>query len=87
MLLTSRALLSKHPTPALVFATIAIEVGLKVILLKPIVYGLVHDTSAAGLITDLAIGHGVDRCDRAPFATARFGPTYALPWLELHLHM
>jgi hypothetical protein len=33
----------------------------KVVLLKPIVYGLVHDASAAGLITELAVGHGGER--------------------------
>lgn len=60
-LIESRNLLIDHPAPALVFATIAIEVGVKMVLLKPIVYGLVHDISAAGLITDLAIGHGGDR--------------------------
>ena len=57
----SRVLLAEHPTASLVFATIAIEVGTKVVLLKPIVYGLVHDASAAGLITDLAIGHTGER--------------------------
>jgi hypothetical protein len=57
----SRALLPEHPSAALVFGTTAIEVGLKVVLLKPIVYGLVHDASTAGLITDLAVSHGADK--------------------------
>src|SRR5437867_7551263 len=57
----SRVLLPEHPSAALVFGTTAVEVGLKVVLLKPIVYGLVHDTSAAGLITDLAVSQGGDK--------------------------
>lgn len=57
----SGVLLAEHPSAALVFAATAVEVGLKVVLLKPIVYGLVHDSSAAGLITDLAVGHGGDK--------------------------
>lgn len=39
----------------LIFSAIAVEVGLKVTLLKPIVFGLVHAESTASLITDLAI--------------------------------
>lgn len=51
-----------NPTVCLLFAVIAMEVGLKATLLKPIVYGLVHDESAASLITDLTISHtGMDR--------------------------
>ena len=42
-------------------AVIAIEVGIKTALLKPIVFGLVHDASAASLITDLVIGHAGDK--------------------------
>jgi len=58
----SRALLAAHPTAALVFAVSAIEVGLTNVLLKPIVYGLIHSESAAGLITELTLGHkGLDR--------------------------
>ena len=38
------------------------EVGLKAILLKPIVHGLVHAESVASLITDLTVSHtGMDR--------------------------
>ncbi|MBM3744974.1 MAG: hypothetical protein FJW34_04165 [Acidobacteria bacterium] len=57
----SRALLANHPSAALVFAATAVEVGLKVVLLKPVVYGLVHDVSAAGLITDLTVRNGGDK--------------------------
>lgn len=42
--------------------TTTIEVGLKVALLKPVVYGLVHNQSVADLVSDLAIKHnGLDR--------------------------
>lgn len=51
----ARSLLHQHPTPALVLAAIAIEAGLKQVLLRPIVSGLVHSESAASLITDLAL--------------------------------
>ena len=56
-LVESRSLLRSHPTAALVFAASATEVSLKEVLLKPVVYGLVHSESAAGLIAELALGH------------------------------
>jgi hypothetical protein len=50
------------PTVGLLFAAVAIELGLKALLLKPIVYGLVHQDAAASLITDLATSYtGFDR--------------------------
>lgn len=49
----ARALKTLHPDAALVFAVIAIEVGLKTTLLKPILHGLVNIDSAAVLITSL----------------------------------
>ena len=58
----ARMLLPDHPTAAFVFAATAIEVAVKGVLLKPIVYGLVHSDSAAGIITDMVIAHtGFDR--------------------------
>jgi hypothetical protein len=60
-LIEARALLPEHPSAALLLGAAAVEVGLKVVLLKPIVYGLVHDASAASLITDLAVSHGGDK--------------------------
>lgn len=51
----ARNLLSQHPTAAHIFAAIAIELGLKVTMLKPVVYGLVHSESVAGIIADLVI--------------------------------
>jgi len=51
----ARKLLPVHPGAALVLAAVAMELGIKTVLLKPVVYGLVHEESAASLITDLAI--------------------------------
>ena len=50
------------PTASLVLYTTSIELGLKVALLKPVVYGLVHNESVADLVSDLAVKqNGVDR--------------------------
>ncbi|MDN0084484.1 hypothetical protein QU487_17240 [Crenobacter sp. SG2305] len=58
----AETLLDKSPSAALVLFTTAIEVGLKVTLLKPVVYGLVHNESVADLVSDLAIKqNGFDR--------------------------
>jgi len=58
----ARSLIESNKSAALIFAAIAMEVGLKATLLKPIVYGLVHTESAAALITDLTISRtGMDR--------------------------
>ena len=52
----------QSPTAALVLYTTAIELGLKVALLKPVIYGLVHNESIADLVSDLAVKHnGFDR--------------------------
>lgn len=51
-----------NPTVGLLLSVISIEVGLRETLLKPIVFELVHDKSAASLITELTISHtGMDR--------------------------
>jgi len=58
----ARELTGINVTASFLFAAIAVEVGLKTTLLKPIVYGLVHAESVAGLVTDLAASHaGMDR--------------------------
>ena len=49
----ARALKALHPSAALVFAAIAIEVGLKTTLLKPILHGMVSIDSAAALVAAL----------------------------------
>jgi len=57
-----RALLAEHPTASFIFATISIETLLKGALLKPIVYGLVHDEAAARLLIEIAFaGTGISR--------------------------
>lgn len=53
----SRQLLGIHAGAALVFAASAVELGIKGVLLRPVVYGLVHQESTASLITDLVISH------------------------------
>ncbi len=53
----ARELIGINVTASFLFAAIAVEVGLKTTLLKPIVYGLVHAESVAGLVTDLAASH------------------------------
>ena len=53
----AKDLIGKHTTAGFVFAAIAVEVGLKDTLLKPIVFGLVHTTSTASLITNLVMSH------------------------------
>ena len=48
----SKELLGDHPTFSLVAAVVAIEVGIKAGLLRPIVHGLVHQVSMADVLTD-----------------------------------
>ncbi|HAL44342.1 MAG TPA: hypothetical protein DCP47_00225 [Phycisphaerales bacterium] len=58
----ARKLNELHSSAGVIFAAIAMETGLKTMLLKPIVHGLVHAESVASLITDLAVSHtGMDR--------------------------
>ena len=51
----ARNLLPHSARASIVLASVAIEVGLKRAILGPVVFGLVHDESVAGLITDLVI--------------------------------
>lgn len=48
-------LASGHTTAAQVFGAIAVEVGLKSVLLKPVVHGLIHGESTAEIIWELAL--------------------------------
>jgi hypothetical protein len=58
----AKKLVDVSPSAALVLFTTAIEVALKVTLLKPVIYGLVHNELVADLISDLAVKHnGFDR--------------------------
>lgn len=55
-------LLPQSSSAAAVLFVTAIELGLKVTLLKPVIYGLVHNESVADLVSDLAVKHnGLDR--------------------------
>jgi hypothetical protein len=58
----AEALLPSYPRAALVFAVTAAEVAIKTVLLKPIVFGLVHTEGLASFITDLTTQHtGMER--------------------------
>ena len=58
----AESLQTTSPTAATILFTTAIELGLKVALLKPVIYGLVHNESVADLISDLSVKHnGFDR--------------------------
>ena len=64
----ARQLISRHPTASFIFSAISIEVGIKVTLLKPVVYGLVHSESLASIITDMVIRQtSIDRFQRLLF--------------------
>ncbi len=68
----ARILNESNKSAALIFSAIAMEVGLKTILLRPIVHGLVHTESIAALITDLTISHtGMDRSRNLLFQILR----------------
>jgi hypothetical protein len=56
MYIEARELLENHPSASFVFATSAIELFLKASLLKPVVYGLVHNESLAEIIVQTALG-------------------------------
>jgi hypothetical protein len=81
----AQALLPKQPLAALVFATTAMELAIKVVLIKPIVSGLVLTEGLAGFITDLTTQHtGMDRFqDLLAEILAKFGgvdlKTYTRP--------
>jgi len=67
----ARSLLPDHPAAALVFAASAIELGMKLLFMKPIVAGLVHPESTANLVAELTISHsGTDRFRDLLFAIA-----------------
>lgn len=51
----ARDLLNSHPTASLVFSGSATEMALRDVLLKPVVYGMVHEESTAEGIAGLVI--------------------------------
>jgi len=46
---------TSSPTASFLFAAIALEVGVKEALLRPVVHGLIHNDAAAELVTTLVI--------------------------------
>jgi hypothetical protein len=56
------SLVASSPSAAVVLFITSVELCLKVALLKPLVYGLVHNESVAELVSDLSIKqNGLDR--------------------------
>ena len=53
----ARDLLDSSPTASLVFSRSATEIALRDVLLRPVVYGMVHDESAANVISELVLGN------------------------------
>jgi hypothetical protein len=51
----AKNLIRANATAAFLFSAIAMEVGLRETLVKPIVFGLVHTLSVASLITDMVL--------------------------------
>jgi hypothetical protein len=51
------SLLPDRPMASLVLASAAAEVGLKAVLLRPVVVGLVHSEALAGHVADLVLQH------------------------------
>lgn len=51
----AKKLIDGHATAAFLFSAIAVEVGLRETLVKPIVFGLVHTLSVASLISDMVL--------------------------------
>lgn len=52
----AKELEENHPEASFVFATSAIEIFLKASLLKPVVYGLIHNETLAEIIAETALG-------------------------------
>ena len=64
----SKALLDAEPTSSLMYSSIAAEVILKSLLLKPVVFGLVHTESLAELVSSMLIKQtGIDRFKKLVF--------------------
>lgn len=78
----ARSIQGASTRAALVLASAAAEVGLKGVLLKPVVYGLVQSSSTAGLIADLVVQHqAVDRFQPLLFAILK-----DIAGIDLHSH-
>ncbi len=65
----AKELVSSDPTASLLYSSIATEVVLKSILLKPVVFGLVHTESLAELVSSMLLKQsGVDRFKKLVFS-------------------
>lgn len=53
----ARRLLELSPTASLVFSRSAVEITLRDVLLKPVVFGMIHDDNAGPLMAELAVGN------------------------------
>lgn len=51
-------MIATHPSASYVFSVCAVELFLKTSLLKPVVYGLVHNESLAEIVMESALGQG-----------------------------
>src|ERR1035437_13895 len=61
-LVYAQSLEPSYPTAALVFAVTATELAIKAVLLKPIVFGLIHTEALASFVSDLTTQHtGMER--------------------------
>ncbi len=56
LLAEAQALVGTHPRSALVMAYAAIEVAMKLALVRPVVHGLVHSESLADFVTEAVMG-------------------------------
>jgi hypothetical protein len=72
VLAEAKTLASSSPRAALALASSAAEVGVKAVILKPLIMGLVQSETVASLVADLAFNHqGIDRFRELLFAVLR----------------
>jgi hypothetical protein len=53
----ARVLLDVSSTASLVFSRSATEIAIRDVLLRPVIYGMVHDESTANIISELVLGN------------------------------
>ena len=53
----ARVLLDFSSTASLVFSRSATEIAIRDVLLRPVIYGMVHDESTANIISELVLGN------------------------------
>lgn len=68
----AKELISTDPTASLFYSSVAIEVFIKSVILKPVIAGLVHSEAAAELIAGLMVKQsGIDRFSDLLFTISR----------------